>query len=95
MGTYNAVYFDENDLALGIFTSVLNYGTSIVGDLDGDGRITSADATALARYLVGYAVAIDLRAADINGDRHVDIRDLTLLSRWLIGDKSNEIVSVW
>jgi len=42
---------------IGIYTSVMQYGYYIVGDLDGDGRVTSADATALARWLAGHDVA--------------------------------------
>jgi len=55
------------------------------GDADGDGRITSADATLIARYLIDHNVSIDLRAADINCDGEVTLEDLTRLAGVLVG----------
>jgi hypothetical protein len=57
----------------------------IVGDIDGDRRVTSADATMIARYLVGQTNSICRHSADINADGKVDIADLILLARWLVG----------
>ena len=57
----------------------------IMGDVDGDGRVTSADATALARYLIGHDVTIDYRAADVVLDGNIDLRDLTQLVSALMG----------
>ncbi|MBQ8894787.1 MAG: hypothetical protein IJ043_10330 [Clostridia bacterium] len=49
------------------------------GDLDGDGAETTADATLLMQYLVGYEVELDLAAADINKDGKVSIFDAVKL----------------
>jgi uncharacterized repeat protein (TIGR02543 family) len=57
----------------------------ILGDLTGTGFVTSADANALARYLAGQHVAIDLRAADFYGDNQILPRNLTRLARALVG----------
>ncbi|MCL2577000.1 MAG: S8 family serine peptidase [Defluviitaleaceae bacterium] len=57
----------------------------ILGDANGDGRVTSADATTIAKHLAGHDVDICLLAADINGDGEVDIEDLILLARMLVG----------
>ena len=58
-----------------------------VGDVNGDGGITSADATHLARYLHGGfgTVISHTIAADTNRDGVVCNKDLVLLVRWLIG----------
>jgi len=58
---------------------------TIMGNILGSGRVTSADANALARYLAGYDIEICLQAADINGDGIVDITDLILLRQMLVG----------
>jgi len=65
----------------------------ILGDPDGDRRITSADATFIARLLLNAdaPIVLDensspyLLAADINGDGYVDINDIVLFARWLVG----------
>jgi len=66
----------------------------IRGDLNGDGQLTSADATMLARWLIAtseeeraseYFKNFNELAADINMDGKVDLNDLTYLSRWLVG----------
>jgi len=65
-----------------------------VGDVNYDTRITSADATIIARYLVGYfdhytvqwlPLPICLIAANISGSGTVTTADITLLARRLVG----------
>jgi|GEM_PF-1285847 len=88
LGTLAGVTYVDGELAA-IYTSVMNYSPFLVGDLDGDGRVTSADATALARWLAGHNVEIALCASNITckpgtlPDPY--IADLTRLSRWLVG----------
>jgi|GEM_PF-2796652 len=62
-------------------------GSVIIGsDTHSQGRVTSADATAIARHIVNpQAPEICPIAADINGDGVVCTIDLVLLSRWLAG----------
>jgi len=55
----------------------------IVGDLLGTGRVTSAEATALAVYLLSENKSNPI--ADINCDGDIDISDLIRLSRRLVG----------
>jgi len=64
----------------------------------GDGRVTSADATMIARYIVGQFDNTDVLpicriAADINGDGIVDVSDITLLSRWLAGHNVRHLIA--
>ncbi|MCL2578320.1 MAG: InlB B-repeat-containing protein, partial [Defluviitaleaceae bacterium] len=56
-----------------------------VGDADGDGRVTSADVTRLAMYLIGHNVDICLLSADIGGRGYLSIADVTLFAKWLVG----------
>jgi hypothetical protein len=65
----------------------------LLGDSDGDGQVTSADAVAIARWLLADATAratmlengFRFAAADINGDRDITPADLILLKRRLVG----------
>jgi len=55
------------------------------GDVDGNGTVTSADATLLQRYL-NKSVTLDstsLTAADVNFDGSVNIRDVTTIQLYL------------
>ena len=49
-------------------------------DLDGDGKLSSADVTHLIRYLAGYGVTLHADG-DINGDGRINNRDLIELIR--------------
>ena len=59
---------------------------SVIGDVNGDGEITSKDVTILRRYLAGgWDVEINEANSDINGDGEVTSKDVTLLRRYLAG----------
>lgn len=63
--------------------------TVLYGDVNGDGKVTNKDRTALARYLAKWTEytngtkTIDLVAADVNGDGKVTNKDRTKLARYL------------
>ena len=60
-----------------------------VGSTTGNGRVTTADASRIARWLTGQNVEDFCKlAADINGDGEITVQDLTLLVSWLAGHKS-------
>jgi len=63
-----------------------NDGEFRVGSVFGNGRVTSADATAIARWIIGQEVADFCHlASDMDGDGEITLTDLTLLARWLVG----------
>ncbi|WP_316638034.1 dockerin type I repeat-containing protein, partial [uncultured Ruminococcus sp.] len=64
----------------------------VIGDADGDGVITSADASLIQRYDAQMAVGdnFDVTAADVNGDGEVNILDATLIQRYLAGIGTNK-----
>jgi uncharacterized repeat protein (TIGR02543 family) len=64
-----------------------------VGDAGRDGRITSADATLIARHIVGHDVQICILASDIDGDGEVTIADIILLARGLVGHNVIHIIA--
>ena len=57
----------------------------ILGDVDGDGEVTSIDATYIQRLLADMAVpdSFNETAADVDGDDEVSVLDATLIQRWL------------
>lgn len=59
----------------------------LLGDVDGDGEVTSIDATLIQRYLAGIRNLSDkqIKAADIDGDGVATILDTTLIQRYLAG----------
>ncbi len=55
------------------------------GDVNGDGRLSIADVTALITYLLGGTPAVFVEeAADVNGDTRVNISDVTALTNILL-----------
>lgn len=61
-------------------------GDYLVGDINGDGKVTKVDRTILSRYLAkwpDYATLPNAEAADINKDGKVTKVDRTILSRYL------------
>jgi uncharacterized repeat protein (TIGR02543 family) len=63
-----------------------------LGSISGNGRVTTADATALARLLLEHGRIIlnensptNFLAADLNGDGYITLADLTLFARWIVG----------
>ena len=60
-------------------------GSVILGDADGDGKVTIVDATRIQRALASYCVLTEdeAAAADVDGDGKVTIVDATYIQRWL------------
>ncbi|HEY3281380.1 MAG TPA: dockerin type I repeat-containing protein [Armatimonadota bacterium] len=58
-----------------------------VGDMNGDGRVTLADAQAIGLYLVTGVPPSPCGAgpADVNGDGRVDVRDVAAVLRLVVG----------
>ena len=62
----------------------------LYGDVTGDGRIRTGDATQIYRYLVGNRSFTDeeFLAADITRDERVRTGDATQIYRYLVGNSS-------
>lgn len=61
----------------------------LLGDFDGDGRVTEKDVVALSDYLLKNSkIEVDEKIADINGDGVVDEKDLKLLIKMFNGTES-------
>jgi len=58
--------------------------TVLLGDTNGDGTVTVADATAIQRFISEIpGELMDGKAADVNGDGVVNIEDATLIQQYL------------
>ena len=62
-----------------------DYADHTPGDINGDGKVNSRDATRLFQFLAGWEVEVDENALDVNGDGKVNNRDATLLFQYLAG----------
>lgn len=62
-------------------------GTPVRGDVDGDGRVTAADARIVADYLVGRTIpaGVDINRADVNGDGRVTAADAAIINAFAAG----------
>jgi hypothetical protein len=57
----------------------------LYGDVNGDGEISLMDSALIRRYLAGWNVTIDEKAADVNGDGEISLMDSALIRRYLAG----------
>lgn len=86
-GHYNRETYMLNDTALqAAYDAIVPRGRSM-GDINGDGSVSVADAVALQKFLLCTADAIsvaDAPYADLNRDGILDARDFTMLRRKLL-----------
>lgn len=74
----------EDSSKYGEFAISIKQNT-LIGDTNGDGNVTIADATELQKYLANIVDFDDkqLAVADTNGDGNVDIQDATQIQKYL------------
>ncbi|MCD8026780.1 MAG: leucine-rich repeat protein [Clostridiales bacterium] len=82
-GTTAEAYANEN----GITFVALDASSVLIGDVDLDGNITVADATAIQKFVVGTLSLSDeqFKAADANGDGSVTVADATTVQKMAVG----------
>ena len=63
----------------------------LLGDVNGDGKISVLDATLIQKYIAGLVTFSDTQkaAADVNGDGSVSVLDATLIQKYIAGLISN------
>ena len=63
----------------------------LLGDVNGDGKISVLDATLIQKYISGLVTFSDTQkaAADVNGDGSVSVLDATLIQKYIAGLISN------
>jgi hypothetical protein len=82
----NQAFFDAQGKALPSL-SVFRDVFYTHGDVDRDGELTVADATAIQRYIVALESFdnLQLGLADFNDDGVIDVMDATAIQRFLVG----------
>lgn len=60
---------------------------AVVGDINGDGKVTDWDAIIFQRYLAGWNVELDIDTVDVdmNGDGKINTLDSIIMDRYLAG----------
>ncbi|MCL2225333.1 MAG: BspA family leucine-rich repeat surface protein [Defluviitaleaceae bacterium] len=76
---------NDEELSIAITNGTIRVVPARLGDFNGDGRVTSADATILARHIVGHDVTIDRRAAHSFPAETIPTTELIRLARTLVG----------
>ena len=63
------------------------YDFKIVGDVNGDGKVSVLDATEIQKYLAGTVKFDDGQKAvgDVNGDGVISVTDATVIQKYIVG----------
>lgn len=62
----------------------------ILGDVDGDEKITTSDASAILRYIVGYVDnGINIQVGDVDNDDKITTSDASAVLRYIVGYTDN------
>ena len=76
--------FNADDLTFSL--EVVEYQPAVmIGDVNGDGRVSINDVTTLIDYLLGGINSISLTNADANHDNNISIADVTAIIDMLLG----------
>lgn len=60
------------------------FQTVLIGDVDGDGELTNADADAIAKHIMGRTpTGFNKKMADVNEDGYVNVADIVLLVKMI------------
>lgn len=67
--------------------TVPSFGTALVGDANGDGKISIADATIIQKHLAKISEISEenTRFADLNGDGKITVTDATIIQKKIAG----------
>ncbi|WP_293969604.1 dockerin type I domain-containing protein [uncultured Ruminococcus sp.] len=59
----------------------------LLGDVNGDGKVTVVDATTIQQYLAGLTTlsSAQLAAGDVNGDGNITVADATQIQKYIAG----------
>lgn len=77
----------HGQMALSVSLSTQAVPPTVLGDADGDGRVTANDTTWIQRFILQMKVSSSFNesAADVNNDGKITVIDVTLIQRWLVG----------
>ena len=76
-------------LLVGTGIALADTDVVVLGDVNSDGSVTTADVTALVNYLHGSGT-VNLTAADANKDGAVDIADVTAINNIITSGTSDK-----
>lgn len=76
---------DENMVGFASMKGMVDLVDNLVGDVNGDKKITKLDLLNFAKYFAGQGVYIVKENSDINGDGNINDKDLLMLSNYFAG----------
>lgn len=87
--TVDEATFDEvvTDATEAPTETLPSFGTALVGDANGDGKVSIADATIIQKHLakIGEISENNISLADLNGDGKISVADATIIQKKLAG----------
>ena len=100
VGTYNIVVKDVELVKYGTSAQIhhadrmatLTVNAMTMGDVNGDGRISVADAIAIINYVLGRTpVSFIAKAADVNGDESISLADAVAVVDIILGRSGGSV----
>ena len=84
---YESFNIKDENIKFVVSSGEVEVYSYVLGDANGDGRVSSRDITRILQYLVDELGnnTIDLDAADFNRDGRVSSRDITKILEYLVG----------
>ncbi len=76
--------WDQNNYVFQLAELELLGGSTIIGDVNGDGRVNVSDVSALINMILGLTT-MDNDRADVNGDGRVNVSDVSALINIILG----------
>ena len=95
LGTDNKLHHPNNNIIIGSCRAFfqIDNGVSLVGDVNGDGKIDISDVVALVNIILSDGTDKN-SSADVNGDGSVDISDVVALVNNILSDDSPSIPTI-
>ena len=95
LGTDNKLHHPDNNMTIGSCRAYfqIGYGTSLVGDVNGDGNVDISDVVALVNIILSDGTD-ETNSADVNGDDKIDISDVVALVNIILSDDSPSIPKI-
>ena len=76
---------DLDDVLFSTVDGTVKITNYLPGDVNDDGTVNMKDVTTLQRYIVGWNVKINVKAANCDGNGEITMKDLSLLQRYISG----------
>lgn len=84
-----SIVSDDSKMVVTVVTEKLTQDGKLIGDVNGDSKITAEDADLIQKYILGSVElsSDELKIADVNGDNIVDALDMEAIQKHVNGSQ--------